>query len=285
MKSSRKIIKIEREKKLRKWDFFPFQTFGKTPPTRMSVHQGLFFSEGASGLHLSRRASGWAAPSPPWGPQGLPPAPCGRQRAAPRSLRPQAMPSAGAGWGRAGETAGGASSGVSELRSEACAFSPAPLPPAPALPQSSCLFIYNLYSACFQESSKALAEKLLPKAPLCSRQPWAQSLRTRPPGSQVPRPSLVPPDPGLAHPPCPGQLAGVVPEAGVPSPHLGTSTFLHCAFSGPEGRAPGLVCTPLLPLGCLSASVSQCLLFLPAPPRPGPAQALRGVAESDCGGR
>lgn len=35
-------------------------------------------------------------------------------------------------------------------------------PPAHALLQSSRLFIYNLYSACFQERSEALAEKLPP---------------------------------------------------------------------------------------------------------------------------
>lgn len=35
-------------------------------------------------------------------------------------------------------------------------------PPTYALLQSSRLFIYNLYSACFQERSEALAEKLLP---------------------------------------------------------------------------------------------------------------------------
>lgn len=35
-------------------------------------------------------------------------------------------------------------------------------PPAHALLQSSRLFIYNLYSACFQECFEALAEKLFP---------------------------------------------------------------------------------------------------------------------------
>lgn len=55
-----------------------------------------------------------------------------------------------------------------------------PLAAGPRPPHTSHLFIYNLSSACFPESSEALTEKLLPQAGLCSRQPRAPSTDTSP---------------------------------------------------------------------------------------------------------
>lgn len=205
-------------------------------------------SEGDSGLHLS----GWRQPD------GLSTPVLGSARGLPGSLAkvssqepetpghaPHRSPpeDGAAGWGRGG---GFPLWGAPAPRGD---LGPQPLPSAHRPCCSSRLFIYNLHSASFQESSEALAEKLLPQAGLCSHQPWAPSPWTLSPwlaSSDVSawrpgrtgsgprdRPSL----PGAAH--CLLLL-------------WGPRRFLQNALLSPGGRGPGDGCTPLLPLGYLS---------------------------------
>lgn len=132
-------------------------------------------SEGDSGLHLS----GWRQPD------GLSTPVLGSARGLPGSLAkvssqepetpghaPHRSPPPPPRMGRPG--GGGAAGSRSGGRQPLVGTSAPSLSPPPTGCRSH-LFIYNLLSASFQESSEALAEKLLPQAGLCSHQPWAPS--------------------------------------------------------------------------------------------------------------
>lgn len=164
------------------------------------------------------------------------------------------------------------------------------LSPRPAGPRPCCgfrLFIYNLYSACFQESSEALAEKLLPQAGLCSHQPWAPSPRTLSlwlPSSDVSawRPGRTRSGP-RDRPSLPGQLTAFSCVGG------------HTCPPGrppePRGRGPGNVCTPLLPSAvCPVATVappgcSTCPLARPRPALEGTRTPQGALRLARCPGR
>ena len=140
-------------------------------------------------------------------------------------------------------------------------------PLAHALPQSSHLFIYNLNSACFQESSRHLLKSCFHALGCTLSALGSKPMDTTPLLSLAPRP------PGPCHPDVHPVFRHTLPSRAAcwddptwgASFHLRISPFLHGPFSGSNGGSLGMSAPLFCPPAICSVTVTWYRLFLLLP--------------------